>query len=445
MPEQRPNLLLLFPDQWRWDWLGCHESGVPVRTPTIDALAARGVRFDRCRSNSPVCSPARACLSTGMRYESCGVPDNKAVCDPNRTTIWQRLRHAGYRVATCGKNDLDKPGHRFHRSGWSPALGSLGFTDVREHAGKWDWLANHRKGHPESFRAYLAEHGMLDTYIADMQRRREIRNNEQRIDHTPFDLPRRFYTDDFCGQNALRLIDDLPDDAPWALWVNFPGPHEPFDPPQELADRYHNVDFPPPIEAGESPNNHQQLRRNYAAMCEGIDEWCGWILNAIHRRGELDNTLVVFASDHGELLGDHGRWSKARPEEGSVRVPCVVAGPGVEAKGRNDALVELIDIGATLLDAAQIPIPETMEARSLLPACRGEPHRDVQLMALGDWRAICDDRYKYISWQDGRECLFDLSEDPDERTNLMTSLTAEAQGLRERLDQETRPMVTGRP
>src|SRR5690554_2983485 len=95
---RQPNILFLFPDQWRWDWLGC-EGRVPVRTPNLDALAARGTRFTQCRTNSPLCAPARACLATGRRYEHTGVPDNKYDTRPEMGTIFQLLRNAGYRVA----------------------------------------------------------------------------------------------------------------------------------------------------------------------------------------------------------------------------------------------------------------------------------------------------------------------------------------------------------
>lgn len=437
----RPNILLVFPDQWRWDWLGCDEAGVPVRTPNIDALAGRGARFTQCRTNSPVCAPARACLSTGMRYERCGVPSNAEVCDPARTTVWQLLRDAGYRVGTCGKNDLHKGDHRFTRSGWQPLLGALGFTEAREHAGKWDFHGRARNGEPEQLGSYLARHGQLEAYMADMDRRRQINRQEQRRDHAPMALPRRFYTDDLCGANAVELIENFPADAPWALWVNFPGPHEPFDPPRELQARYDGVDFPPPVAPGESADDHQQLRRNYAAMIEGIDDWVGWMLAAIERRGELDDTLVVFCSDHGELLGDHGLWYKSRPQEGSVRVPLVVAGPGVAAGRRSASLVELIDVGATMLDAAGITPPAAMDARSLLPVasggCADGDHRDVQLMALADWRAICDGRFKYVRYDDGSERLWDLIEDPTELNDLATSHPEVAAGLRERLEAES--------
>ncbi|MDA3961890.1 MAG: sulfatase-like hydrolase/transferase [Planctomycetota bacterium] len=444
-----PNILFLFPDQWRWDWLGCHESGIPVRTPNLDALAARGVRFEQCRTNAPVCAPARACLSTGKRIENCGVPSNKEVCDPSRTTVWQLLRQVGYRVATCGKNDLHKGDQHFTASGWQPLLGKLGFTEAIEHAGKWDFFALAKNRNPEMLQGHLAEAGVLDAYLADMSRRAGIRSNEKRRDHAPMLIDRQHYTDDVCGANALRLLAGFPDAQPWTLWVNFPGPHEPFDPPLELAERYTDVEFPHPINPQAGPDNHQGVRRNYAAMIDGIDEWCGRIIAAIEERGELDNTLIVFCSDHGELLGDHGLWYKGRPQEGSVHVPLIVAGAGVERHGAvSQALVELIDICATMLQAADIPIPVDMEARPLQNCLSAQAadatdseHREIQVMALYDWRAICDHRYKYVRYDDGRQLLYDRIADPGELEDLSGSLPEIVRSLGHRLELETRAVA----
>src|SRR5690606_4432651 len=110
--DRPPNFLFLFPDQWRWDWLGSEASPygkVPVQTPNIDALAARGVRFGNCRSNSPLCSPARACLTQGLRYHRCGVPGNDHCTPTDRANLFQLLRERGYQTMTCGKSDLFKP------------------------------------------------------------------------------------------------------------------------------------------------------------------------------------------------------------------------------------------------------------------------------------------------------------------------------------------------
>ena len=443
-----PNVLFLFPDQWRWDWLGCHDGGgtpygeIPVRTPNLDALADRGVRFTQCRTNAPLCAPARACLAQGVRYERCGVPSNGVDTPTDRDTVFRRLRDAGYRVACTGKTDLQKHGLYKGLDGWTPAMGRLGFTESANQCGKWDAVQSGSTTPADPYMAHLHAAGLAATHVADYNRRREDRK-QQVISTFPTPLPRAACTDDFCGRQALDMLQRWPIDptgkhpAPWMLWVNFPGPHEPFDPPACLRARYDVVDFPPPVHQPDdaTPQNHVQLRRNYAAMCEGIDEWVGRLIDAVEARGELENTLIVFASDHGEMLGDHGRWSKAVPHEGAIHVPLIVAGPGVQEPRRGTLChepIELIDISATLLAAAGLGVPNDWDARPL-SLWGGEP-RGVQHAALHEWRMVCDGRYKLVTREgDGEDELFDLEADPAETNNLIHKQPGVTDRLRDEL------------
>ena len=239
----------------------------------------------------------------------------------------------------------------------------------------------------------------------------------------------------------MDLLERWPtdDDQPWFLWVNFPGPHDPFDPPADRQARYADVDFPGPVNAPAStpPQDHLALRRNYAAACEGIDAWIGRLLAAVDARGETDRTLILFASDHGELLGDHGYWAKNRPEEGSVHVPLILAGPGVPAGAVRHDPVEVIDLSATLLSAAGLPVPDHMDARPLLGA--DVPRRDVQVSALGEWRMICDGRHKLVLENAGAtRRLYDLHDDPGEAHDLAPARPDLADRLAARYARETR-------
>ncbi len=441
----RLNLLFLFPDQWRWDWLGCEDSPfgkVPVRTPNIDALAARGVRFTQCRTNSPVCAPARACLAQGVRYERCGVPGNGYNTPVDRPNVFKALRDAGYRTACTGKTDLQKHGLHKGLDGWTPAMGQLGFVESANQCGKWDAIRSGSTQPADLYMAALHATGYLGTHLEDY-RRRDTDRKAKTLATYPTPLPRHLYTDDVTGQRALDMLTRWPTDptgehpAPWMLWVNFPGPHEPFDPPAELKRRYDGVDFPGPVAVPDDarPQDHQQLRRNYAAMCEGIDEWVGRLLDAVEARGELDNTLIVFASDHGEMLGDHGLWYKCVWHEPSVHVPLIVAGPGVRQGVVSDALVELIDISATLLDAAGVaPLPEA-DAQSFVPVLRGEAttHRDHARSALDKWQMVCEGRHKLVRTQGEPDRLFDLHADPAEQHDLAADQPDLAQALSRRI------------
>jgi choline-sulfatase len=232
----------------------------------------------------------------------------------------------------------------------------------------------------------------------------------------------------------LALIEAMPLSSPWCLWVNFPGPHEPFDPPNDLLQRYNNVHFPDPIAPDPAdPTDHQAVRRAYAAMMTGIDEWIGRILDAVSARGELEQTYVVFSSDHGEMLGDHGKWGKAVAYEGSLRIPLVIAGPGLRANAVSPALAELADIGATLLDAAGIAVPKNFAARSLLPVLQGRidgaKYRSHQFAALGDWQAMILDRYKAVRQADGRVTMYDLATDPGELVDVAARVPRVAEFL----------------
>lgn len=436
-PQPRPpNVLFLFPDQWRWDWLGCVDSPygkAPVRTPHLDALADRGTRFTQCRTNSPLCAPARACLATGVRYDRCGVPDNRADLDPRRPNVFQHLRAEGYRVAVTGKPDLRKHGQWKGLDGWTQHIGRLGFTESTHQAGKHDAVHTGAQRPQDVYMAHLHRVGLAGAHVADYRRRAQLRQGAgQIIDASPTPLPREHYTDDFCGRAAEAFLDRWAVGEPWMLWVNFPGPHEPFDPPAELLRRYEGVAFAPPVEPGNWPQDHQAIRRAYAAMCEGIDEWVGRLVAAVDRRGEADRTLVIFASDHGEMLGDHGRWYKTVAYEGSVHVPLILAGPGVPAGRVDDRLVELIDLAATILEAAGLAVPGDWDAQSVL----GPIRRDVLVSGLGDWRMIFDGRHKLVTRGGQAEELYDLASDPVERHNICFDQPAVTAALAERLSQE---------
>lgn len=460
MQNQKPNFLFLCPDQWRWDWLGCETSPygkAPVRTPRIDGLAERGVRFTECRTIAPLCAPARAALALGTRYHRCGVLDNGKDLDPDRTTVFNLLRDAGYRTLTCGKNDLHKKSKWKGLEGWTARLGQYGFTDAIDQSGKLDARNSGRldKDGPSCpYTSHLHARGLFETFAADYQRR--VRESSSPTAAWPSPLERRDHPDDFCGRRALELLDRSPLDEPWMLWVNWPGPHDPFDPPRELQQRYDGVTFPEPV-AGRSdlvkkdgarvPVDHQLIRRNYAAACEGIDEWVGHLLDAVAQRGELDNTVVIFTSDHGEMLGDHGRFLKQVPQEGSVHVPLIVAGPGI-ARGRTSAaLVEWIDLSATMLELAGVPAPEFWDARSFATCLDGTnqapEHRSVQISQLGDWRMAFDGRYKRVENRGSENTLHDLAEDPRELTNIDDRESETSRRLADVLEQEAPWPATG--
>jgi len=257
---------------------------------------------------------------------------------------------------------------------------------------------------------YLARQGLADDY------EREHRQAGEHRDAYITALPDEAYCDNWLSENGLEFLREFPKDQPWHLVVNFTGPHNPMDVTARMAAAWEGVEFPMPIDdhGGDySAEDHQRNRRHYAAAIENIDRQVGRFIDAVRERGELDNTLIVYSSDHGEMLGDHGCWGKCTWYQPSVGIPLIVAGPGVRQGVVSDALVCLHDLAATFLDYAAAPALPGMDARSLreVLAGRTDQHREVARSALGDWKMEFDGRHKRILRQ-GRTALYDLAEDP---------------------------------
>jgi arylsulfatase len=444
--DERPNFLIFLPDQHRYDWLSVHQSaraeqhrpaakgqqrelggadggtnvGLPVRTPVIDRLAARGVRFTRAITPSPLCAPARACLASGKEYDHCRVASNTVDYPLDQPTYYQALREAGYRVCGVGKFDLHKATLDWGLAG-DRLLREWGFTEGIDNEGKLDAIASATAGgtlEPKGpYMAYLHRRGLAGAHVADFRARRN-----RGTDPTP--LPDDAYCDNWLAANGLRFLERFPRGRPWHLVVNFTGPHSPFDVTAAMRARWQDVPFPPPIAAPEDGSltlaEHVAIRQNYAAMIENIDRLCGRFLEVVEARGELDRTVVIYSSDHGEMLGDHGRWGKSIYYQPSVGIPLIVAGPDIQSGVVSDALVSLHDLTATLLELAGVPPLPEMDSRSLLPVLRGErrSHREVVRSGLGGWRMAFDGRYKLVRDEQEGTLLFDLENDPTELRNL---------------------------
>ena len=201
---------------------------------------------------------------------------------------------------------------------------------------------------------------------------------------------------------------------------------------------YADATFPAPnSQDGISAEAHQEIRRNYSAMVENIDRWTGLFIHKLKERGELDNTLIVFSSDHGEMLGDHSQWGKTKPEHPSVSVPLAIAGPNVQQNAQHDGPTTILDLIATFLDAASVPVPETMDSQSLMPLLTGQTqtHRNVVISALKAWQMAYDGRHKLILDAQRGDRFFDLDLDPLENENRIDdpAYTAQIEELRKYL------------
>lgn len=414
MAEDRPNILLLFPDQHRFDWTGMNKS-LPVRTPNLDKLAARGVWFTNALTPSPLCAPARACLAAGKEYDRCRVESNKVIYPLDQTTFYTLLRDSGYHVMGCGKFDLHKAAPTWGLDGKN-FLNDWGFSDGIDSAGKHDAINSGKVEPKDPFMAMLEKRGLREAHIEDFKKRGQVGKSAV----FPSPLPDDAYGDNWVGQNGIDLIRNAPKGKPWFLQVNFPGPHEPWDITKSMDQLYKGTQFPQPNGGKElTPEQHVAVRRNYSAMVTNIDRWTGIYLDELAKRGELENTIVIYSSDHGEMLGDHNRWAKVVPYQGSVGVPLTVAGPGVRKGFVAKGPATTMDIAATCLDIAGAKTPADMDSKSFLPLIKGtsDKHRDYVLSGLGTWRLAFDGRYKLVH-DENDFLLYDLQTDPLENKNI---------------------------
>ncbi|QYY34309.1 sulfatase-like hydrolase/transferase [Ruficoccus sp. ZRK36] len=452
--KRPPNILFVFPDQWRHDW--SWQSELPLRLPFCQSVARRGLSFSHAVTPSPLCAPARACLATGREYEHCAVKSNSDDLDLDEQTFYQRLRETGYQVLGCGKYDLAKDANDWSPNGQHPLpdgtnrLDHWGFNGGADVSGKIDGVTEGARDNLCPYTSFLKSEGLLDVHIADLNGRRDYYSN------APTPLPDRAYLDNFVGQQAVDLLQGAGTQSPWFLQVNFCGPHSPMDTTHSMFDSVRGRTFgePPPSELAD-PETRQNTRRAYAAMIENIDRWVGRMLQVIHERGEDEETLIVISSDHGDMLCDKGFFGKNLPYQASVGIPLCIAGPGVKATGTNDSAVSLIDLSATFLDYACGETPRYNDACSLRAILEGNArsNREAVFSGLGNWKSACDGRWKWITGYDTNrgfkqqldapqpvpDLLFDLKNDPAELNNIAAENTQKVEELKNCFMRHTAP------
>lgn len=427
-PHQ-PNFLVVVPDQFRRDFVGSYNR-MPVRTPHIDGLAQDGVSFMAATTPSPVCAPARACLATGSCYDECGVANNLVDFDTGRETFYSMLRDDRYEVATCGKVDLHKGTKYWGRNG-DHFLSEMGFTRGIDTEGKLDAVKAYGENGFSAqgpYMAFLERHGLAETHYNDFTTR------DQWLDTHPTPLPDFAYFDNWVADHACRLLSEFDVGKPWFLAVNFPGPHNPQDITESMEQRWRGQKFPPAIGNSNLPAEQlNAIRQNYAAMVENIDRHVGRMLEIIKARGEAENTVIVFTSDHGEMLGDHDRWGKSVWYQQSCGIPFIVKAPDAAHGLTSDALVQFQDIAPTVLDYAGLPhaaFPAGRSVRSLLNSGSSD-FRPVAHSGFENWRMAFDGRYKLVANSSDEHVLYDLQLDPHETQDAMSSAADEARRLSE--------------
>jgi arylsulfatase len=417
----RPNILFLLPDQLRGDWIGAAQSYYPVDTPNIDQLAATGLRCSKTWTPSPICAAARACIATGQNYDRSLVKHNNENLPLDADTFYRRIRDNGYCVVSTGKVDLLKGEMDWGQDGQhivdgQNQLHELGFSGGIDSAGKHDALRGRERGKQEPYFHYLTGLG-LDKVHADDYAGREPAEFRQTIaqasasklapppayantDLSP--LPEVAYNDNWVGALACEHLQGLcAQPKPWFLTVNFSGPHEPLDVTADMRKGWEDVEFPAPYGRHcDDAELQQRIRQNYAAMIQLIDDWVGKLLEILRETGAIDTTIIAFASDHGEMLGDYDMWGKSVPFEPSLHVPLIINGPMVNSAGRTvTSPVSLLDVAATFLDYADCQVPLNDDGISLRPAIeQAAPHaRKYGYSGLGNWRAVTNGRFKLVA------------------------------------------------
>lgn len=462
----RPNVVLVCVDQWRGDALGCEGHPV-VMTPHLDQLAHEGVRFAKAYSATPSCIASRAALYTGLSQTSTrriGYRDGVEWDYP--VTIASEFTRQGYQTQAIGKLHV------------YPERSQIGFQNVILHDGYLHFARQNNRNLE-----------MVDDYLVWLRERtgdphadyfdNGVNCNSQVA--RPWDKDEALHPSTWIVTEAIDYFRRLDPRKPFFLYLGFHRPHPPYDPPLWAFEQYVDRKMPPPpvgdwYEDVLAPLDNswradpsvakltgpalQRARAGYYGHISHIDLLMNRFLETLDTYRLRQSTIICFASDHGELLGDHNAFRKELPYEGSARVPLLLSGPDIEGSVVVREVIELRDVMPTLLDAAGLQVPDGLDGRSAMNLTRGSDtswrsvlHGEHTVYGQSiQW--LTDGRWKYIWWSgSGREQLFDLDSDPQECRDFRA--TAQVEEWRARLAEQLagRPegfvedgmLVTGRP
>jgi arylsulfatase A-like enzyme len=431
LPGQ-PHIIFLMADQFRADALGC--AGNPaVITPNIDSLYRDGVLFTNAYSSVPSCTPARACLLTGLNPWHNGLLSWGRIARKYKYEMPRMIRQAGYYTYSIGKNH------------WFPQKSLHGF----------DGTLVDESGRIET-------DGFVSDYHDWFKHQAPGKNpNATGLDWNSYyakvyALPEKLHPTYWIGQTAIDFLHnyDLPN--PLFLKVSWERPHSPFDSPQRFLNLYKGVKIPPPAIGGKGtwdekfvhyhPDNPNawlgnfgkaqaiKSHRYYYANITFVDEQIGRIIDTLKQEGMYDNAIITFCADHGGMLGDHYHWRKTYPYQGSVHIPYIFKWPmGFSAKikrgSKLDQPVGLQDFLPTFLEITSQQVPEDMDGLSLLPLIQGKANGWRKYIGMeyavaywkgNYWAAATNGKFKYIWYfSDYPAQFFDLESDPTEISNVL--------------------------
>jgi choline-sulfatase len=437
MPPDRPNVLILQSDQHCYRCLGRRdpESGEPVGTPALDRLFESGTSFENTYAQVPICTPSRISTLTGQDPTRCGAWGNGHMLPDEAPTIADAFGEAGYETCYAGKMHVegDNQFAGFDHYPYGDVLGTMGHQ-IEPPKSYWE------KDAPDlSPPGYTGVTGIPESMLQERTVAEESR--------------------------AFLREHEAASDDPWLMYASFSRPHGPLTAPSRFMDRHSPDEVPPPAigtdgdaathpalerigdAPPEGPNGLAEFRAAYFACVEFLDEVIGDFLAGLERDGLLDDTIVVYTSDHGDNNGNHGIVGKLTWHESSARVPLVIETPKQRAGDASRSVetpVGLVDLYPTLCGLSGVPIPGGVDGWDLSAAVETgtEPDRGpVTSSCLSpvcwgegtEFRMVRDGRWKYVHHRDYPDALFDLEADPTEQDNLLPDPAGEAADAHERL------------
>ena len=487
--SQPMNILFVITDQQRADHNGFMGNAV-VQTPNIDRIAASGTVFENAWVSNPVCMPNRSTIMTGRMPSAHGVIFNDRSLDWNANTFVRRFRSRGYRTGLLGKSHLQ---HGMSKNAIVPFRGeSSGKLPYPEGWDQWEDFEKYADGRPESPEDFYGfdhielsiDHGArlsghhlnwalekganYEDVVIDLDGEMpgsDKSKHWRQIYRPPYDT--ELHSTNFVTERTMAFIDDADNEGkPWLAWCSFPDPHHPMTPPGKWFDMYSPEDMRLPESRKDmltdAPQHlqlfsqiHPKDQRNWVAPCgygndellseaiaatygmiSMIDDGIGRILEHLDNKGIRDNTIIVFTSDHGDMMGDHSLFLKGFMHyRGTLQVPMVVDVPGVNA-GRTKSLASSIDLGPTLMDLCNIDAYDGIQGSSLAAVIE-DPDASIRESILIEddvpvitskltpiparTRTLLMDGFRFSRNSKGEDQMFDLQSDPDEMENIAST------------------------
>ncbi len=401
-----PNILFFFSDQQRWDTCGCYGQELDV-TPNLDRMAEEGTRFEHAYTCQPVCGPARSSLQTGKYPEATGCWRNNIHLPQDEKTIAHWLTEWGYQTAYVGKWHL--------ASGPEPERNYREDPVPKQYRGGWDWWC---ASDVLEFTSHSYDGHMF------------------RGDGSRYEFPEGRYRVDAVTDVAMQFLQERDRDRPFILFVSYIEPHHQndhnrYEGPKGSQERWGDYEVP-----GDLVGTEGDWRENfpdYLGCCNALDGALGRFREALAEDGIDDETVVLYTSDHGSHFRTRNSEYKRACHDGCLRIPMVASGPGFTGGGVVDEMVSNIDVAPTLLEAADIPTPESYHGRALQPLVSGEAEdwpEEVfaQISESQTGRCVRTKKWTYsvsVSERDSRsdvyyeEYLYDNQNDPHQRNNLV--------------------------